>query len=84
VPPAGDTYGVIENNTAYINRGVFNRIIQEAGFSGSATLSYLKSSGLIETSGRKFTRCKRVNGVRTECVVLKMPLDDEENDLNLL
>ena len=84
VPPAGDTYGVIENNTAYINRGVFNRIIQEAGFSGSATLSYLKSSGLIETSGRKFTRCKRVNGVRTECVVLKMPLDDEDSDLDLL
>lgn len=84
VPPSGDTYGVIENNTAYINRGVFNRIIQEAGFSGSATLSYLKSSGMIETSGRKFTRCKRVNGVRTECVVLKMPLDDEENDLELL
>lgn len=84
VPPSGDTYGVIENNTAYINRGIFNRIMQEAGFSGSATLSYLKSSGLIETSGRKFTRCKRVNGVRTECVVLKMPMDDEENDLELL
>lgn len=76
--PVGDAYGVIEGATAYINRGVFNRVIQEAGFSGSATLSFLKSSGKIEASGRKYTRCKRVNGVRTECVVLKLPTDSDE------
>lgn len=79
-PPSGETYGVIENGVAYINRGVFNRVIQEAGFSGSATLSYLKSNRKIETSGRKYTKCKRVNGVRTECVVLILPLDTEEID----
>lgn len=79
-PPSGETYGVIENGVAYINRGVFNRVIQEAGFSGSATLSYLKSNRKIETSGRKYTKCKRVNGVRTECVVLILPLDAEEMD----
>lgn len=85
VPPAGETYGIIENGVAYINRGVFNRVIQEAGFSGSATLSYLKSNRLIEVSGRKYTKCKRVNGVRTECVVLKLPLDgDESNDFDEL
>lgn len=81
-PPAGETYGVIENSTAYINRGVFNRVIQEAGFSGSAVLSYLKSSGKIEATGRKYTKCKRVNGVRTECVVLRLPT--EESDLDEL
>lgn len=79
-PPAGETYGVIENSTAYINRGVFNRVVQEAGFSGSATLSYLKSSGKIEASGRKYTKCKRVNGVRTECVVLRLPTEDSDLD----
>ena len=79
-PPTGETYGVIENSTAYINRGVFNRVVQEAGFSGSATLSYLKSSGKIEASGRKYTKCKRVNGVRTECVVLRLPADDTDSD----
>jgi hypothetical protein len=76
--PVGDAYGVIEGTQAYINRGIFNRVIQEAGFSGSATLSFLKSSGKIEASGRKYTRCKRVNGVRTECVVLKLPTDADE------
>lgn len=79
-PPSGETYGVIENSTAYINRGVFNRVIQEAGFSGSAVLSYLKSSGKIEAAGRKYTKCKRVNGVRTECVVLRLPTEDSDLD----
>ena len=79
-PPTGETYGVIENGTAYINRGVFNRVVQEAGFSGSAVLSYLKSNGKIDVSGRKYTKCKRVNGVRTECVVLTLPADADEND----
>ena len=79
-PPTGETYGVIENSTAYINRGVFNRVVQEAGFSGSATLSYLKSSGKIEASGRKYTKCKRVNGVRTECVALRLPTEDSDLD----
>ena len=79
-PPNGDTYGIIENNSAYINRGVFNRVIQEAGFSGSATLSYLKSNKLIEVTGRKYTRCKRINGVRTECVVMKLPQETEDFD----
>ena len=79
-PPTGETYGVIENSTAYINRGVFNRVVQDAGFSGSAVLSYLKSNEKIEASGRKYTKCKRVNGVRTECVVLKLPIGADETD----
>lgn len=78
--PQNDAYGIIDGYTAYINRGVFNRVIQEAGFSGSAVLSYLKSNGKIEASGRKYTRCKRVGGVRTECVVLRLPTDTDEND----
>lgn len=78
--PANDAYGVIEGSVAYINRGVFNRAIQEAGFSGSATLSYLKSSGKIEASGRKYTKCKRVNGVRTECVALRLPTETDDFD----
>lgn len=72
LPAVGDCYGIIENNTAYINRGVFNKVIQEAGYSYAATLSYLKANGLIETRGRAFTKSKRINGIRTECVVLNL------------
>lgn len=78
--PASDAFGVIDGSSAYINRGVFNRVIQEAGFSGSAVLSYLKSNNKIEASGRKYTKCKRINGVRTECVVLKLPTEEGEMD----
>ena len=78
--PMTDAYGVIESSIAYINRGVFNRVVQDAGFSGSAVLSYLKSSGKIEATGRKYTKCKRVNGVRTECVVLRLPTETDDMD----
>jgi hypothetical protein len=80
LPPVGDCYGIIENNTAYINRGVFNKAVQEAGFSYAATLSYLKANGLIETRGRAFTKGKRINGVLSECVVLR--LESEWSDTN--
>ena len=72
LPPVGDCYGIIENNIAYINRGVFNKVLQEAGYSYAATLSYLKANNLIETRGRAFTKGKRINGVLSECVVLKL------------
>ena len=75
LPTVGDCYGIIENNTAYINRGVFNKVIQEAGYSYAATLSYLKANNLIETRGRAFTKSKRINGIRTECVVLNLQAD---------
>ena len=77
VPPSGEVCGVLEPGVAFINRSIFNRVIQDAGFSASATLSYLKANRLIEVSGRKFTRCKRISGIRTECVVLKL---DDGND----
>lgn len=84
LPAVGDCYGIIENNIAYINRGVFNKVVQEAGYSYAATLSYLKANNMIETRGRAFTKGKRINGVLSECVVLRLqsqwhdPADPEE------
>lgn len=78
--PGGDVYGVLEGNRAFINRAIFNRAIADAGFSGSATLSYLKSNHLIETKGRAYTKCKRVGGVRTECVVLTLAVDEDSTE----
>lgn len=85
IPPAGDVYGAIENNTAFINRGVFNKVLQDAGFSVAATLSYLKSNKLIETRGRAYTKSKRINGIRSECVVLSLQTerDDDSDDDSL-
>jgi len=77
---SGEIYGVLEHNTAYIIRGIFMRALTDAGFSSSATISYLKSNNLIETRGRANTKSKRVNGVRTECIVLRLPTDADFNE----
>lgn len=77
---SGEIFGVLEHNTAYIIRGIFMRALTDAGFSSSATISYLKSNNLIETRGRANTKSKRINGVRTECVVLLLPSDADPSE----
>lgn len=83
-----EVLGALEDGRAYIIRSVFERILQDAGYSTAAMISYLKQENLIETRGRANTRGKRINGIPTECFCLRLPavdLDDEEdpNDLPL-
>ncbi len=73
-----DVYGVILNNWAYINGAVFRKAVKDAGFDDRALLSWLKTNGLILTRGRRFTRGKRINGVNVECVVMRLPLGEDE------
>ncbi|MFQ7104570.1 DUF927 domain-containing protein [Neglectibacter timonensis] len=68
----GDVYGVISGAQVCIIRKVFNQVAEEAGFSPAALLSYLKEENLIETRGRAMTCSRRINGVRTECVCLRV------------
>lgn len=86
----GDVYGVIEPetkgprrtgyDTAFIIYSVFRRVTEEAGFSSAALLSYLKQAGLIQTRAKNNTRGKRISGLLTECVALRIsgPEGDEE------
>ena len=73
----GDVYGLIDEPWVYIIRSTFNRTCQEAGISAPALLSHLKSRGLLQTRGRKMTMAKRINGVPTECVTMKLCDDCE-------
>ena len=78
--PNIEVLGALEDGRAYIIRSVFERILQDAGYSTAAMISYLKQSNLIETRGRANTKGKRINGIPTECFCLRMPsveLDDE-------
>lgn len=78
-----EVLGALDGNRAYIIREVFNRILQDAGYSTAAMISYLKQEHLIETRGRANTKGKRINGLPTECFCLVLPaveLDDEELD----
>ncbi len=69
-----DIYGIIENDWAYINRAIFRKASSEAGYDDKALLAWLKHENLIQTRG------KRLNGVNTECVVMKLPSGRNEGD----
>ena len=78
--PNIEVLGALEDGRAYIIRSIFERILQDAGYSTAAMISYLKQSNLIETRGRANTKGKRINGIPTECFCLRLPsveLDDE-------
>lgn len=78
----GELYGILEDGTAYIIRSTFNNALQAQGFSDKATLSYLKSKGLIDTRGRAFTRPKKLHGIPTECVCLLIKSHDNEPEFD--
>ena len=82
----GETYGVLEGDMAYIIRGVFDRVVQEAGFSASATLSYLRNNRLIEVrpgKGKGYTKTKRIGGTTPQCIWLRLngSEDLDEDDM---
>lgn len=79
----GDVYGLLQNDTAYIISNVFRQAAEDGGFSPAALLSWLKQQGLLETesSGKGTTKRKRVNGVLTNCVCMRMEGSEEALDL---
>ena len=76
----GDVLGTLDGCCAYIIRSVFERVLQDAGYSMKATISWLKQAGLIETRAKNNTKARRINGVPTECFCLLLPDIEEEID----
>ena len=77
----GDVYGVVEGTQAYIIRNVFDKALMDAGFSIAPVLSYLRTNGLIETRVKKgYTKNKRINGIPTDCIVLNLRCEEDEDD----
>ena len=77
-----EVLGALDGNRAYIIRSIFERILQDAGYSTAAMISYLKQEHLIETRGRNNTKGKRINGIPTECFCLLLPAVDTEEDID--
>ena len=75
-----DVLGALEGYRAYIIRSVFERVLQDAGYSVGATVSWLKQKCLIETRAKNNTKARRINGVPTECFCLLLPDIEEEID----
>lgn len=81
----GEVYGIIENELVYINRSVFNVALESSGFSVQPVLSYLRAEKLIDTSGKGFTKSKRINGgVPTNCIVLHLESTTDLCDIDEL
>lgn len=83
----GEVYGIIDEDAhhiewAYINAKKFREVTEDAGISSSALLSWLKQRGLIQFRGKRATRGKRIKGVNTECVVMKLLQDEPEYDVS--
>lgn len=74
-----EVYGIIQNSYAYIIKSKFVSVLEAEGFSYNLTRSYLKENNLILTRGRNCTRGKRINGINTECIAMKLPDYDSEN-----
>ncbi len=69
----GEFFCLVSEGRAYIPRALFNKKMLESGCPAVPMLSYLRSVGLLDcTLGKGFTRTKRIRGVPTDCVVLKI------------
>lgn len=78
----GEAYGKIDGAHALIVRSAFNKALADAGFSPAPVLSYLKSKGLLDCrAGKGFTKTKRINGVPTDCIVLQISEESEDDEL---
>lgn len=75
-----EVYGALEENEAFIIRAVFDRTANSEGFSPRSLLSWLKQNDKIRTREKNLTRGKRINGINTECICLKLPTVEDEVD----
>ena len=82
----GDVYGVIDvseyqtQGIVCIIRSVFNRVIEDAGYSVAVFLPWLKKNGYltVRADGRGYTRTRRIKNYITECVCIKTTTDGGE------
>lgn len=81
--PTTNVYGKIEYDMAYINNNVLTQALNENGFNATATYSYLKTKGLIETGGgRGYGRTKKIGSSSPYCIYLRLPTEDNSDDFD--
>lgn len=77
-PDSGDCYGLVEGDTAYIIRSVFNKVCLDNSMNPKAILSHLRTKGLIEVGPRGYTKTKWIGGQSPHCVWLKLPKKEDD------
>ena len=83
----GEVWGVKDNNMVYIIKSVFERILQNQGYSPGAFLTWAKRNRKIITedygggsNNQRLTKRRIINGQRVPCVALIIETEDEEED----
>lgn len=67
-----EKWGAIEDGYAVIYCQAFKELCSSGGFSDKAFLSWADKNGIIQTSGGRFTKLKKINGKPIRCVFLKL------------
>lgn len=80
--PLGQTsekWGCMEEGYVVIYNNIFDNICQKGKFSRTSFLSWAERNGLIQTSGGKRTKAKRIDGHVARCVFLKLDGQPEQD-----
>ena len=75
-----EIWGVMDDKYTYIIKSQFDKIMSNEGYNSTAFLSWAKQNGVIDCSGNKTTKPKRILGRVTRCVFLKNAKMDENPD----
>lgn len=80
---SGERWGDLDDRTnrAYIIKSVFDRIMNDEGYSGTGFLGWARHHRLIDmdADGRHFAQKRRFSdGTRPRCIALKLPGEDDE------
>lgn len=70
-----EKWGVIEQGYAIIYNNIFDTICSKGGFSKKAFLSWADKKGLLQTSGGRTSKSKKIDGNVYRCVFLKLEND---------
>lgn len=76
-----EKWGCIDKGYVVIYNNIFDSICKKGGFSRTSFLSWAERKELIQTSGGKRTKTKRIDGHVARCVFLKLdsPLETDED-----
>lgn len=74
-----EKWGCMEGGYVVIYNNIFDSICQKGKFSRTSFLSWAERKGLIQTSGGKRTKAKRIDGHVARCVFLKLDGQPEQD-----
>lgn len=74
-----EKWGIIENGYAIIYVQAFKELCSQGGFSDKAFLSWADKNAVIQTSGNRLNKLKKINGQPTRCVFLKLNEFEDED-----